>query len=271
MKKVVKNLYRMFFYIKWIFEYYIIRLSSKSNNYNENDVPMGKTLIIVPHADDELFGTFGFISNNKEAELYYMEFTGSNPEEYNKEIRKKEFVLCCENLGVNYYFFNQHPLPLLLEKKYKNILLPSLIDWHDEHRLCNKILLDNLSKMTYDIPNIYWYSVSVPIMSQNKNNIFVPINKRLQSYKYNLFKHIYISQKNMPIKRFAMQERINAIGTPNYACEILHMITYSDLQINVLKLEDEQFIVKLNDLKKQISNLKLIRELSKELYSILDD
>lgn len=275
MKKILKLLYQLLRKNKWLFEYYVIKLKLRNSKCEKRNIPMGKSLIIVPHADDELLGTFGYICINRYTELYYMGFTGSNLEKHNKEIRDKEFISCAEKLGVNYYFADQKDLlNLLEEKKYSNILLPSLVDWHEEHRMCNKILLNALLRYGYNTPELYWYSISVPMMPHDNRIIHLPLSKKLQKYKYELFKKIYISQGFMPIMRFAMQERINAVGTQYFACETIYGLDYNELKKYVSKVElsndtKNGIIIDLIRLKENISHLKKIRKLSKEIYMIL--
>lgn len=82
--------------VKWFYEFYWIKFFFTRSGFEESNIPTGKSLVIVPHADDELFGTFGYISITKNTELYYMGCTGSNLESHNKEIRDKEFISCAE-------------------------------------------------------------------------------------------------------------------------------------------------------------------------------
>ena len=78
----------------------------------------------------------------------------------------------------------------------------------------------------------------------------------------------------MPVERFALQERLNAIGTDYYACELLYRITCEELKkqtIRLYKSESGQRIAQeLNDMKMSISKLQKIRAESEKAYAVLE-
>ena len=261
--------------ISWKREFNALKKRKVDEQKRTFGVPDGKTLVIVPHADDEIFGAYGFIRGNPETELFFMGFTGSNSDVSNKLIRDREFISSANAMKRRFYFADHIALSDILNtNKYKNILCPSIIDWHEEHRLCNKLLLEGLKQATSCNSSIYWYDVTVPIMALH-DTIYIPMSKEVQKDKYNLFKQIYKSQSFMPAERFALQERVNALGTNHYSCEIICMITLNDLKKYVSRLYGEQsdqvMILRLNDLKKYISRIRKIREESKRLYSKLEN
>lgn len=48
------------------------------------------------------------------------------------------------------------------------IALPCYLDWHDDHRTCNKVILQKCQELKIK-PLILWYDVSVPIDDELSN------------------------------------------------------------------------------------------------------
>lgn len=234
-------------------------------------------LFLVPHADDDLFGGYALANRYKDKFVYgYFGLTGSNKEPENKDKRDQEFKLFCQRIHAQYTLMNdiKNLIELIRNKNTLHIFVPSIIDWHPEHRLLNYYLLDSLMEIKDCDIRISWYSVTVPICFRNAE--IIPMDIEEQQKKYRLFEEVYISQKHMPIQRFILQERINVLGTEFYAGEI-----FLDLDLSVWKRaveyvrrqeNDSGMVHEFNGLSSKINNLKEIRALSRKYYDgLLED
>lgn len=230
---------------------------------------------MVPHADDDLLGGYALHLLQGEKLLYgYFGLTGSNNDPANKKDRDREF-----NEYIRY--INSHSCELhnseeitrvIQEHNIKTIYLPSIVDWHPEHRLLNYLLLDclqdNYESKVFDSVNLVWYSVSVPICD---NEIWIaPMSKKEQKEKYQLFKTIYKSQSHMPVERFLYQERINALGTQIFAGECFSGIELNDWERivdSIRKIEiNNGEVTYLNELKQYIDSINIIRDKGTQIY-----
>ncbi|QRE00065.1 hypothetical protein [Burkholderia phage BCSR5] len=97
-----------------------------------------KVLIIAPHVDDELIGCYSIIRKGwgaavnmavpdyKVSVLWCNELTN---------VRRREALDFAEHLHVTPYFGEQNALPL---SEYNEIYVPSIQDWHDDHKAVNR-------------------------------------------------------------------------------------------------------------------------------------
>ena len=234
-------------------------------------------LFLVPHADDDLFGGYALATKYKDKCVYgYFGLTGSNKTIENKVRRDQEFKAFCQRMNVQYFFLDdiKDLIGLIANKNSLHIFVPSIIDWHPEHRLLNYYLLDSLKAVKDCNIRISWYSVTVPICFRTAE--IIPMAVEEQQKKYRLFKDVYLTQKHMPIQRFILQERINALKTQFYSGEI-----FLDLDLSVWKRaveyirpqeNDSGVVYEFNRLSSKINSLKEIRVLSRKYYdSLLED
>lgn len=230
-KKLYGYLYKTRQHICWYLQYRrecnentVITTSSKSYRFE-------RILIIVPHADDELIGCYQFMKSTKaEVCLFYCDLTGSNNDKTNRYIRQKEFErFCCHN-GFKYVISSgiiHQFLQRVIEKYDPNtIMLPSIVDWHPQHREVNNITSIVLCNMNIK-PKIIWYQVTVPI-DYKWANYYIPMNKQQQNQKWEMFSHVYRSQKKMPLIRFKYNERIAGKKYGEYAVEVFCTMLYEE-------------------------------------------
>lgn len=262
--------------IKWWFFYRNSISFPRKKNYTISNewYKNNKILLIAPHADDELLSSYTLLKNASRIAVYYCGFTGSNSSERNREIRYEEIKKICERLKIPFiYGWGTCDNLSQIIGNYNVLVIPSVIDWHPEHRKVSYLLSDILHKTGYN-PCIYTYSVTVP--TESESAVFcIPMTKTQQNNKYKLFREVYSSQSFMPLYRFIINERISGYQVFSYAAETFR---YSSLQkwdkeISMIRKADNeggcQFKVMFDNLK-SIDNLGNIREASKALYELLD-
>lgn len=115
--------------------------------------------------------------------------------------------------------------------------------------------------------------VTVPNESDDIINV-IELTQEEQKQKYALFKEVYISQKFMPLYRFKINERIYGLQAGIYAAEIFQPYTLNLWleQIDIVKKAENKGEITqiISSLKKNLSNMKTIRKLSKEFYLSLN-
>lgn len=195
-----------------------------------------KVLILVPHADDELINCHSLISKYKEnILLFFCSLTGTKTDFANKTRRETEFTRYCNTANVDYYIAcSDQNLYDEMSNTIKNfkptrIVLPSCIDWHDEHQLLSILLYRFLCDNNIEeLSEIIVYSVSFP-MHQDFVNLVCPMTSQEQRYKWSLFDSIYESQKGFPTYRFKNWERLYAFELDNsYAIEYFHSFSLDE-------------------------------------------
>ena len=208
----VKRKIKSFFsHSKW----FIQLKKRKKVKINSREIHLGnrKCLYIVPHADDEMFGGYETISRYSDnILLFYCGLLGSNYTDLNRNIRLQEFVKLCDINNFSYAICDRDLKnafkKVIEEYKPDTIFLPSIIDWHNEHRLTNRYLFDycNEGVLSFDSIDIIWYQVSVPL-SPEYITWYQELSKSRLAHKFNMFREVYISQSFMPVKRFELESR----------------------------------------------------------------
>lgn len=258
---------------------YDIKQISRHKHGDKERLPyfVGKQLFLVPHADDDLLGGYALAKQQGLGLcMGYYGMTGSAQDVNNKKTRDKEFEKYISEMKLGYYKINSSNdiLDIVKKDNVKVIYLPSLIDWHPEHRKINYDLYDALSfadSKRLESMQIIWYSITVPIECGDK--VIVPMSEELQKEKYQLFMQIYQSQLHMPLQRFMYQEQINAMGSGSYAAEVFMQLTIDSWMRCVESVRpdepDHSIINEYNMLKPEINSIKRIRVKSKKYYEDL--
>lgn len=273
--RVLKKSYIIFYKpalrCKWTFQFLILQLHKKNKTQKYNLLDAGRILIIVPHADDELIGCYKFMkSTDAKVCLFYCNMTGSNNDENNKDIRKKEFEELCHQNGFEYSIsdglIEQSMDEAIREYNPDTIMLPSVVDWHPQHREVNniaKIVLNNMSMK----PAIVWYPITVPIDSRWVN-YYVQMSGQQQKEKWKMFSQVYKSQKNMPLLRFKYNERIAGKEYGEYAAEVFCTMGF-DKWLDCLELNEKLVENQQSNLKSSINDLIQIRDKAAVLYTYM--
>ena len=275
-KKLLKSIIYLFSCCGWFLYYRQTKLHPKIYNFVNCDgwYTKGKVLLVAPHADDELLSSYTLLKKAPDITVYYCGFLGSNQDEKNSLTRHNEIHDVCRKLNV----------PIIdglgscenftsVIKNFDILVIPSIVDWHKEHR--------KVSFMTYDIlktesikPQIYSYSVTVPNGS-SKKIIAIQMDKKEQDEKYSLFKEIYHSQSFMPLYRFRINERISGIYAGSYAAETYQFHPFEEwlyetqFVLEATKNQDPRFTHLLKDVS-NIGDLKKVREASRALYGYIE-
>lgn len=284
MAKVIKRIALLCFDflrgVKWRLDCFRLRKNGARQNYSngtvcgEGDV----VLVVAPHADDELLSSYTvLIRTDCEVWVYYCGFTGSNQNFHNKEIRRKEIMKLCEQMNVPCVDGDgkKSTLEELLRKKtFNKIIIPSWVDWHSEHRKVSSWLVDICGKLNKS-PEIYWYSVTVP-MESDTSVCCVSMTRGEQKQKYRLFKRFYRSQAFMPLLRFRFNERINGCYSGCYAAETFMAVPFEKLKHLVDKFQLEEndgsdLIRAVEGMKYWINDIVGVREQSGRIYKEVEN
>ena len=209
-------------------------LKRKINRKTVDNNLIGKSLILVPHADDEWVGCSQFIINScSKVVLYDMDMQGGDS--YDIHItRKKELEKIAHKYKVELEanIGNIEDKIGNLEKKIEEyqpemIFLPFFIDWHEDHIAVMNILREALTSIKNEIDlKIVMYQVSVPIPEKYITTC-ISMDRRAQIDKWKTFRDIYQTQVFFPIKRFCCNEYISGGIVNSYAAEV-----YSCMDIN---------------------------------------
>lgn len=272
LRKIKNVILRMIYYgdcIRWWYGYKSV-LENRNRSTFEN-IEGNNILFMVPHADDDLLGGYKFLTMYKDSlRLAYFGKLGSNIDLNNKRIRDKEFSDFCMELGLSYIEVKEEELERLLEEKCI-IVLPSIVDWHEEHRKLNYILYDALEKKKELINacRIIWYSVTVPLCDDRYR--IVSMTRKEQKDKYSLFNRIYVSQRFMPVYRFKSQERINAAGSGYYAGEAFCELSFDEWKEIVKFIRTNEpnadIVGDIVKLRLYINDIRRIRQESNRIYN----
>lgn len=268
-RKQVKNkLRRINYLIKWFFQYWFsvneTYLKRKPFNVSE----LQKTLILVPHADDEWIGNSQILSQ-KNVVVYYFQFLGNNYSESNKTIRRNELIKLKNKIGFelivsdNYEDYSDLK-GLLIQEKFSHVFLPFPIDWHHEHIKGNNIF----QKIIFDLDIMFminFYAISVPFPKDLEVK-YIKMNKADLNNKQLIFSTIYQTQYNTPIKRLNYQLRLNAKGLDCYAAE-----NYAELKKEIwgslLIFVNENYNSEVKKIILSIDNLNEIRKESNKVFN----
>lgn len=253
--------------IGWMF-YYLFPSALANKEIGESIYEWRGVTAFIPHADDEILGLWKSITSS-EVTLLYFALTGSNKEKANKEIRDVEFNKFCSVVGCKCQWFDNmtdESMYSLLTAS-KAVAMPSLIDWHQEHRKMNFICLDYCER--FDIkPSIIWYNISVPC-PETEQVLYSHLTRKELRKKYKTFQQYYPSQSNIPIFRFKTKERCYGAECGSYAAEKFVLMRYDEWKSKIEKLEKLDMTDQTDALFKRINNLKEIARESKVIYTLL--
>lgn len=249
----------------WLSYYNKMRRQTSANPSFYQGVDAERLLLISPHADDELLSSFSLIKRKK-VDVYYCGLTGSTNSESNRETRKRELESFCSAMKIRLFHGDEHFTGLteiLSNHTYDAILLPSIVDWHHEHRLVNYRLLSTLTTHVL-APRILWYTISVPMYGREKDLCYSLLSREEQGEKVQLFEKCYPSQTGININRFSIRERINALPIGGYAAEVFSSLSFEEWTRVVKKVRDAE-TERENEL---LSNLQALKHLTNDLAKI---
>lgn len=279
-ENIKRRVVRVLEHIAWNKQYKtLISAPRKTNFLLDAEWYKGKKiLMMVPHADDELISSYTVLRYADDLTVYYCGFTGSDQTEENRITRGAEISRLCSELNVKMIKGDgkcDNLYEVIKDGGYDAILLPSIVDWHEEHRRISYMVSDVCTNLGIR-PEIYSYSVTVPNES-GKIVLCVPMNKEQLGEKYDLFNKIYVSQKFMPIERLKLNERVNGYYAGCFAAETFIKYYYEEwykMVTSSLSLEnkaDTKVMIFARDLKNNLNNLVSIRQISYMFYNWLEE
>lgn len=200
----------LYYPIKWFNIFNIKKMYGRKSfeNLKEIEIPLGETLVISPHVDDETIGLGGLLlrngTNNDKVDLIYLtDSSGSKPIKGVdiKAERKAEAEVLVETLGIRSLkifdaennnvnkYTSQTAKELedyLRDKKYENVFIVTPYDSHYEHRWCNYVFRKALEDLHLDF-NIYQYEVS-SFLPDHLVNSYFKINEKEKEKLFKIFK-----------------------------------------------------------------------------------
>lgn len=275
-KKSLGGIIYAFRCLSWYFYFLKTRFLSQSKKWrvSEEWYKKGRVLLIAPHADDELLSSYTLMKHCPNITVYYCGFTGTNHEEENRRRREQEIMKVCSTLNVP-MVNGKGTCSNLAEiiNEYDIVVIPSIVDWHIEHRRVSYYLHDILNEAAIK-PEIYSYSITVPNESQGAV-IANMMSKKEQDDKYALFYKAYHSQSFMPIFRFKINERINGQFIKAYAAETFMHYPFEEWcsktsRIRDLEAKSDGSLLDLIKSVGEINNLRKVRKASRTFYALFE-
>ena len=264
---------RMYFLMRWKFAF--LFLSKKEVNkvttaHIINNEDIENPLILVPHADDEWIGCSQILKKSPHVTVYYFNFLGNDSSEKNRKVRLAELKSLQEKFRFKLIVSEENQPHLDLKKlieenNFSSIFIPCPIDWHPEHILVNTILKGILQEISFH-QSLYFYNISVPL-PQRMETVVCPMTKEEIEEKQRVFHQYYPSQRNVPIQRLTIQNRLSAHNSKFYALE-----SYGKLDLKLweelMKYIDKYFIPDFQPMAHIIDYPVKIRKYVNKTYTV---
>lgn len=191
-------------------------------------LPSGKTLILIPHPDDEWIGCSGIVSDaSREVVFVDMDMSGDDSAERH-EARKKELAAVAGLFGrkvVRVSSDKVQSLRDILQQEFpRYVAVPFFIDWHREHLAVIATLARALENYPSADLDIVMCQISVPMLPPVITHA-IPLDKKVQQRKWNVFSRYYPSQGYMPVERFRLCERINGKLVSSFSAEAYSVVS----------------------------------------------
>lgn len=241
------------------------------------DITKHSTLILAPHADDELIGCYSVISNLYRigGDIALLNYSHNDSNSDTRIIEFSQFINKSLHIGRQnaiYIDYNQRlnsVFNLISTTRPQQIFLPCFIDWHPDHRDTNLVLAECLQWLPDYNPTIFWYQVSIPLPTK-MINVFAPMTKWKYKQKWKDFSIYYQSQAHLPKHRFIQVESVNSKAAGYKYGECFISLTSKKFQSTINLLSDK--ISQINNLKKYINHLdKSFAEVDKLIIDNMQD
>ena len=225
-------------------------------------LPYGKkTVILIPHADDEWVGCSSLVKNGSDILLYDMDMNGGD-DKLLHEARYNELSKISILYNKPLLKVGLNKLLSLIEtitkEKPELICVPFFFDWHPEHIEVMGILRQALLNLKFDV-DIAMYQVSMPIPRNCITHIY-PMPKSEWKQKWKTFEEIYKSQTGIPYKRFAINERVNGAVCESYAGEAFVYCGASVWLANY-----DEWLLTSDEIKEALMNLQSSEKINKSV------
>lgn len=224
-------------------------------------MPDGKKLILIPHPDDEWIGCSGIVSDiSQEVVFVDMDMSGDDSPQRH-EARKAELTSVAGLFGRKVVRVStdkvQSLCDILNQESPRYVALPFFVDWHWEHLAVIAILARALKHSPLPDLSIIMYQISVPILPFAVTHA-VPLDKKAQQRKWNVFSQYYPSQSYMPAERFRLCERINGKLVDSFAAEVYSVLSAKAwMDMAPSSIPDETM---RNDMVKRLSSIHAMRQ-----------
>lgn len=223
------------------------------------------------HADDELIGAHATISlSNSTWLMFYAGLLGYDYDnEEIKKIRLAEYKRYCALMGTTYIdndyskSWVDNLREIVLTEKPDAIFIPSIVDWHWQHREVAINAIRLVDELQYDT-DLYMYQVTVPL-AEKAINSFCILDEKAERAKWNTFISCYESQSFMPIERLKAAGNEFTKEGERVAAEPFCLIEREQIR-KIMENYDITLYDDLNALKDYINDLNAIRLKSEELY-----
>lgn len=226
-------------------------------------------IVIAPHADDELIGCHQLILNHRHlVTIFYCGYLGSNQSETNRTIREKEIIAYSRYQNCNLIISAPNTIQADLRKaieqlKPEYVFLPSYVDWHDEHRLINNLLVS--IRPSHHI-KVGWYHVSLPIPGVFVT-AFSTMSKTEYLKKWKAMIICYPSQLHMNLSRCKYIEKLGTKGNEYRETYIIMSFDRYCIMVEKLALRpSEQF----QSLKATLGDIERMYTETNHIYKTLN-
>lgn len=269
---ILKRLKRFFINSRWLIQYFKSKLFNLANNrlISLDRDNIRNILILAPHADDEWVGCYSILrAKFRKVTCMYFNLYGDNKTENNIETRNKEIANSAKYNSfklINNYNYNKS---LIVEElcKCDTVFLPSPFDWHEEHRNVFSVFCQTLTNLPDSEHNfrIFYYNVSVPF-PRTKTLHCIPQSKPEIYRKWDEFIRIYPSQRNMPGRRYILNQRLYSING-SYAAEVFLEVSIQDIKRDYIIINERHADKLLNAFKQKINNIYLIHKAVNKMHN----
>ena len=145
---------------------------------------------------------------------------------------------------------------IIMNEKPTRIVVPYIIDWHEEHFKVMHILSKALPTLCKPC-EIVMCQITIPISQHNITHAN-KMNKQAWKHKWSIFRKKYRTQKYFPWYRIACHERLNGEMFGWFSAEVFCVLEsnkWLDVFSKSKPTEEER-----QQIKEKIGSLKLVRE-----------
>ena len=222
-----------------------------------------KALVISPHADDELIGCHEVLSDpNINSSMLYIGLLGyQNGNDLVCKTRLDEYVKYSKVVQKNIRLCTkmwQDDLCDEILNGYDAIFIPSIIDWHWEHREVSYQAIKYVYENELPV-KLFFYQVTVPLPQISHYNY-------TNDEKWSVFNKVYVSQNFMPIDRFKSFSGCYVVNGNKDKIEPYYQLTRDQMKLIINAYKVDRFD-KLNEAKKYINDFVQIRKCAVEYWN----
>lgn len=268
LKKIIIPFVRFIFKQKnricWVKDLFVER-SKASSLKNVFVLKNFRSLILAPHSDDEWIGCSQIIANNKNVLICNMDMEGGDSIELHA-LRFLEMKCLADRFNRSFITVDPNEKIADLRRILNDfqpdvVFVPFFMDWHEEHIQVMKYLKDAIEIKKDFLIGMYPVSLPIPPTFITHYNV---LTKDSLKSKWNVFKDVYKTQKFIPWKRFAANERINGAFVNGFAAEMYSVISIDEwknlLDFKLLSTDERSFF------KKNLNKVSFVRKAMMDIW-----